>query len=166
MLKTVSDAGRAMALATLLILAGVTTASAKSELVPVGHLTISVIAEQPTEIFHLGFEVTNSGTSGGGGGGGFGTASAEKIVIQRQSDAVSAELFRAVATGIVLQTARIQVFAPGTKTVQATYDLADVSVRALTGTNGIEGVELDFSQVTLTAGGQSFCWSFQTNTSC
>jgi hypothetical protein len=132
---------------------------------PVGTLTVEGIAETPTAIFSFGFDVTNSGSLAGGGGGA-GKATFSDIQITRQLDAVSPQLFRTATLGIHLAGAQINVYAPGTTTVQSTYRLTNLLVSGVNNTNGVESVSLRVARVEVTAGGVTTCFDLATNAAC
>ena len=80
--------------------------------------------------------------------------------------AASPGLFRATVTGQHIQSARIDVYAAGTTTVQATYQLTDLLVSGVSSGAGAETVSLRFTRIAVTVGGVTTCFDFQTNASC
>lgn len=127
----------------------------------IGLLTIGDGA--PVPIYAMSSSVQNAG----GGNGGAGAATLSGITVVKQADALSTALFRAIVRGQHLPGVRIEVYQAGKAAIAASFELADVLVTGLisTGDQG-EAVTFDFSQVTFSAAGQSFCWNTTTNSSC
>jgi type VI protein secretion system component Hcp len=133
---------------------------------PVGTLTVQGIADAPTAIYTFGFEATNSIDSGSGSGGAAGKVAISEIVVTRQVDPSSSELFRAAVIGLHIPAARIELYAAGGKSVKSAFQLADVIITRVANDNGVESLSLGFSQVEVSSGGSSYCYNLKTNTAC
>jgi type VI protein secretion system component Hcp len=123
----------------------------------------------PIVSFSLG--ATNSA---GDGGGGAGKVVFSSLSVAKTLDADSVPLLQAAATGQVLKTVAIQVFAGNSLTPFATYTFEDVTVTSTvfgsSPTSVDEQDQFDFRRITsdVTVNGQSFhsCFDIKTFTPC
>lgn len=124
---------------------------------------VSVAGGTPVPIYAIGLEVQNAAPVGGGAG----QARLADIAIEKQPDALSALLFRSTLQGVHLTNVRIEMFRSGGATIGSTIELSDVLVTSF-GTTDSQGeaVAFNFSRITFTAGGQTFCWDARLNASC
>jgi hypothetical protein len=162
----VTVAAMAIAAAGLLAQGGHNPGQTSPGAQPVGTLSIPGITGAPTAIYGFGFEATNSGGFAGGGGAGAGQVSLGDIVVTKEVDASSPELFRAAVLGVHLPAARIELYPAAGKTGHSAFQLTNVIVTRVANDNGTESLSLDFARVEVSAGGSSYCYDVQTNTAC
>jgi hypothetical protein len=124
---------------------------------------LSVADAAPVPIYAIGFDVQNTGSTGGGGAG----APKFDLSIEKQPDVLSTALFRSTVQGVHLAGVRIDLYRPGGTAIASTIELSDVLVTAFATTDRQgEAVAFDFSRIVFTAGGQTFCWDTKLNASC
>jgi type VI secretion system Hcp family effector len=137
----------------------------------IGEMTVDGVTASPVAIYGFDFEATMSGDLGGGGGGA-GKIQLSEAIISKAADASSPLLLRAAVLGMHLKTADVILYAPGTTTPQASYELTDVLVsKVATGASEsssipIEEVSFTFSRIKYTSGGVSFCYDVKTAKGC
>ena len=129
----------------------------------VGALRISEFGNATTPIHGFDFSVTAAFDSGGLGGG---RTIFNQIGITRTFDAVSVDLFEAVATGQRLKRVEILLYKPGTTTVESTYGLNEVTITLLRGSPGSEAVGFSYGRIDITGAGKSFCFDILSNAGC
>jgi type VI protein secretion system component Hcp len=155
----------ALALGTTEALAQGKSATSPAQSPAIGTLTVEGIADTPTSIYGFGVEMSQS-TSFGGGGGGAGKADVSDVTMTRRPDTASPLLFRAGVIGQHLPSARVDVFAPGTTNVQATYRLTEVLIAGMSTIDSTEVVTLRFARIEITVGGTTTCWDIAQNVTC
>ena len=144
---------------------GIQSVSAQAGAPVVGTLRVDTISEAPTPLFGLSFSVINV-PSDTGGGGGAGKAVFSEFKVARQSDAASALLFKAAATGIHLTKVQIDVFRAGTSIVENSYILTDVVIASFGTDAAFERAAFSYARIEFLSGGARTCFDRATNASC
>ena len=133
----------------------------------------NVNGANPTPIFGFTLGATNSSTTSGGGAGA-GKVTFANLVVSKMLDGDSVPLLQAAATGQVLRTLVIDVFAAGTNVPFATYTFEDAVVTSNVLGSSTSAVNeqdaFDFRRITsdVTVNGQTFhsCFDIKAFSSC
>ena len=148
-------------LAALMLAVSSQEAAAQKGPTAVGALRIPELGNTSTPVYGFDFSAAASFDFTAGGKTTF-----NAIGVTRMADAVSVELFKAIATGEHYPRVEITLFKPGTTTVDATYGLTTVVVTMLKSAPGAEIVAFSYAQIDITSGGKTYCFNTVTNAGC
>jgi type VI protein secretion system component Hcp len=136
-----------------------------------GHLQLDGIATtlDVSSYRLVGVNPVSSGSSGGGSG----KLSFNEVSVTTTTGAARPAILRLTALGQNVQRAVLQALDPTGSSVIATYTLEDVVVSGdassddgSTDGRSLETLSLAFRQITIAAGGTSFCWNLVQNRAC
>lgn len=132
----------------------------------VGTLKVDTVNETPTFVFAVDFSVSNATTTSSGGGGGAGKATFSEFKVARQPDGFSPALFKAAATGVHIPKVQIDVFRPGTTTIESSFILGDAVVSSFSTDASFERVAFSYGRIEIISGGTRACFDRVANESC